>query len=318
VIKLSVIVPCRNEKQWISICLNALLKQSVSEPPLEILVVDNGSTDGTIEILQSFGSKIKYYVMPNASISELRNFGVQQAQGDWLAFIDSDVEVHKDWYKELNRSIRKFRDERYDLLKVVTGSTYLIPGTPSWVEQVWFQQLVARDQKQMNYINGGNLILSRQFFDRIGGFAPEYRTGEDVRFCQDALDKGGKIVKVAEIQATHHGYPKTIREFFKRERWHGLGMKHYLLKPWQMRDLVLALYFLIVTGLLLIFMLLIGNVLIITGIWLVMLIFPIFIFALSRSRDRPGILLPLTFLYFVYGWARVFSLFDIIQRQHLR
>ena len=311
--KLSVIIPCKNEEQWIGVCIDALLKQKACESVLEILVVDNGSTDGTIEILKSYGSKIRYFVLPVATISELRNYGVLQSQGDWLAFIDSDVEVQGDWYTDLLHTIREMREEGVDLSKVVTGSTYQIPNSPSWVERVWFQQLVARDRKQMSYINGGNLIISRKFFNRIRGFTPEFYTGEDVRFCQDAISKGGKVVKVPGIPVIHHGYPKTIRDFFRRERWHGLGMKHYLFRPWQMKDLMLAYYFIMLTALFLIMTPFAGNVLLNAGIWIVMLILPIFVFALSRSMGQAGVLFPLTWLYFVYGWARVFSLVDILR-----
>lgn len=316
--KLSVVIPCKNDKHCISICIDALLGQEAGNSRPEIIVVDNGSTDGTLDILESYGSKIRLFIIPIATISELRNFGAQQARGDWLAFIDSDVEVHIDWYAGLVRTISVMRDEGYDLSQVVTGSTYLIPNSPSWIERVWFQQLVARDQNETNYINGGNLVISRQFFDRIGGFAPGYYTGEDVRFCQDAMSKGGKIIKVRDIKAIHHGYPKTIRDFFRRERWHGLGMKHYLLRPWQLKDLVLALYFIIVTALSLILALFAGHAFLIVCIWSVILILPIFILAFSRSGGRPGILFPLTYLYFVYGWARVFSLFDIMRGRRSR
>jgi GT2 family glycosyltransferase len=171
---------------------------------------------------------------------------------------------------------------------------------------------VTRDRNQENYINGGNLIVTKEFFSRIGGFHPEYRTGEDVRFCQDAVENGGRILKVDAISAVHHGYPKTVRDFFKRERWHGLGMKHYLLRPWQLKDLILAMYFLILTAFFLLLLPFFPSILFLTGIWLLGLSLPILLFAWSRSKGRPDILFPLTFLYFVYGWARVFSLFDIL------
>ena len=316
--KLSAIIPCKNERRWIAVCVDALLKQRVNDLSLEVIVVDNGSTDGTIEILESYGPKIGLFILPDATISELRNFGAERAAGDWLAFIDSDVEVDDDWCAGVIRALRRMREAGYDLARLVTGSTYSIPESPKWIERVWFQQLLARDETMTSYINGGNLVVSKRFFDEIGGFAPDYYTGEDVKFCRDAVAEGGKVIKAAEIRAVHHGYPKTIFEFFRRERWHGLGMKQYLFKPWQLKDLMLALYFVCITVLFLIAVVASGYRLVTVGGWLALMVLPIFVLAFSRTGKRPQVLFPLTYLFFVYGWARVFSLVDIMLGRRAR
>jgi hypothetical protein len=107
-------------------------------------------------------------------------------------------------------------------------------------------------------------------------------------------------------------------DFFRRERWHGLGMKHYLLRPWQMKDLVLALYFIALTITFLLLLPFTGNALVITGGWLVMLILPILVFSFTRTSGNRVALVPLAVLYFVYGWARVLSLVDIIRGRQSR
>ena len=310
-IDLSVVIPCKNEERWISTCLDAILRHKATGSVREVIVVDNGSTDGTLDILASYEEKIRLFSRPGVSISELRNFGARQAEGEWIAFVDSDVEVGAEWAADAAKVLRDLARRGHDLSRIVTGSTYLIPESPTWVERVWFGQLVARDRNRTDYINGGNLFIRKKFFDETGGFRTEHLTGEDVRFCRDVIEHGGTVRKVAGIPAVHHGYPKTIGGFFRRERWHGLGMKHYLLKPWLMRDLVLALYFMAVTVLLLFGAFALRHPSWALGIWLAALVVPVFVFALLRSGKRLDHLLPLTFLYFVYGWARVFSLFDI-------
>jgi glycosyltransferase involved in cell wall biosynthesis len=314
-IDLSVVIPCVNERNVISLCLEALLRQKTERSIIEIIVIDNGSTDGTLEILQTYSSKIRLFQVPRVSISELRNFGVQQARGEWVAFIDADVEVSSEWFKNLRQVLYKMHEENQDIFKIITGSTYAIPEQPSWIERVWFGQLKARDQDQSNYINGGNLVVSKKLFNQIRGFRPEYRTGEDVRFCQDAIAIGGKILPIESISAIHHGYPKTIKDFFRRERWHGIGMKNYLFRPWKSRDLTLAYYFIVITGLFIISMICSMNMIaFITAIWLLLQLLPISILAWYRSRIQRMHFFSLTLLYFIYGWARVFSLIDLMKR----
>jgi|SRR6056297_222369 len=313
-IDLSVIIPCKNERLWIARCLDALLKQKEKGARLEIIVVDNGSTDGTQEILASYGPTITYFILTGVAISELRNHGVRHARGQWLAFIDADVTVCENWYESLNRAISDMQQKGQDVSKILTGSTYLIPEKPTWVERVWFQQLVARDKAGDNYINGGNLIVSKHFFMQLGGFRSDYQTGEDVKLCQDAVGLGGKIMKVEAIAAVHHGYPKTVRAFFKRERWHGLGMKQYLRRPWQLKDLLLALYFLVLAFIFILVVSFWPQIAVLAGGTGLAFFLPIFVLASVRSGGEPKTLFPLTFLYFVYGWARVFSLFDIVQQ----
>ena len=305
------VVPCKNAEKYISLCLDALLKQTHPFLQLEILVVDNGSTDKTLEILKKYASAIKLFNLPVGTISEVRNYGAKNSRGEWLAFIDADVEVNRNWSANLIRAIDGFRKKGINLSDVITGSTYLIPQKSSWIERVWFEQLISRDKISDRYINSGNLILHRRLFDRIGGFDPAYETCEDEKLCSDARSQRGKIIKEKAIIAIHHGYPKSLKQFFKRERWHGLGMINDISRPWRSRELSLSLYFLLICTALLFS--LISNVdIVISGtVAFLCLLLPLFAIAISRSISRPTYIFPLTLLYFLYGCARICSLFDI-------
>lgn len=90
-IKVSVIVPIYNVEQYIQKCLDSLINQTY--PSYEILLIDDGSKDGSSEIARSYANKfdnVSYHRKINGGLSDARNFGIERARGDFLMFIDSD------------------------------------------------------------------------------------------------------------------------------------------------------------------------------------------------------------------------------------
>ena len=85
---ISVIIPVFNTERYVAEAIDSVLVQDHS--PLEILVVDDGSTDGTAEILTKYGSTIRYLHQPNQGTGSARNLGVRAATGSHLAFLDAD------------------------------------------------------------------------------------------------------------------------------------------------------------------------------------------------------------------------------------
>ena len=90
VFTISVIIPAYNAQEYISRTLNSVVTQSL--PPLEIIVIDDGSTDNTDKITQSFGDKITYIRQENQGVAAARNLGIAMASAQWVAFLDSDDE----------------------------------------------------------------------------------------------------------------------------------------------------------------------------------------------------------------------------------
>jgi len=310
---ISIIIPCKNEEKYISRCIDSLLHQEEVLLDKEIIVVDNGSIDKTLKILENYKNEITWYVRPDLPIAGLRNFGVEKSTKEWIAFVDADVEVDRYWAKVLIKFIEDQTKKVPDIKKMITGSTCLVPKKPSWVEQVWYEQLMLRDTSSAKYINSGNMILHREFFNRLGGFDTSYKTGEEEKLCEEArLKHNGNIIKNDDIKAVHHGYPKNVPAFFQRMRWHGKGMSKYLATPWKSKPLLLAIYYLFLT---------IGYVFLLSTLhyyfylsllYLFFQFVPAFLYAMSRSRRKIKHLFLLTFLYFCFGWARAISIFDMI------
>ena len=100
--KLSVIVPMYNVEDYVEECLLSLVKQTYQD--MEIIVVDDGSTDNSVKIVEDMLAKYQQLSLvhkPNGGLSDARNFGLQYAKGDYIGFIDSDDYVEKTFYEKM-------------------------------------------------------------------------------------------------------------------------------------------------------------------------------------------------------------------------
>ncbi|MGL4999193.1 MAG: glycosyltransferase family 2 protein [Cetobacterium sp.] len=111
---LSVIIPAYNVEKYIKRCVYSVLNQTLKE--IEIIIIDDGSTDRTSEIcyeLVAENSKIIYKKVVNGGCSRARNLGIEVAKGDYIAFLDSDDWVDEDMYKDM---LNKAKKEKADIV----------------------------------------------------------------------------------------------------------------------------------------------------------------------------------------------------------
>ena len=100
--KVSIIVPVYNDDLHLDRCLNSILNQTYEN--IELVIVDDGSTDFTGSIIKKFSekdSRIKYYYQANSGPSEARNNGINNSSGDYILFIDSDDTIEQDYVCDL-------------------------------------------------------------------------------------------------------------------------------------------------------------------------------------------------------------------------
>jgi len=105
--RISVIIPTYNRAATVARAIESVLAQSVTD--LEVIVVDDGSSDDTGKILgETFGNRIRYFAQGNKGASVARNKGVEQARGEWIAFLDSDDLWEKDKLEWQLRALGRF------------------------------------------------------------------------------------------------------------------------------------------------------------------------------------------------------------------
>ncbi len=211
----SIIIPVKNEERRIVECLlNLTFAIEKYEKPVEIIVVDNGSTDSTVEKAKKFNAKV--FVLPGASISALRNYGVGHASGSICAFIDSDILVSKDW---LCMGMKYFSGENKSNIACVGASPYLADHA-SWAAKAMHLVVECRGSFSLKrqWIASMNMFVRKDVFQSLGGFNEKLTTAEDVDFGY-RLTKKYVIVYDRNIKVVHLGEPAGLFELFQKERW---------------------------------------------------------------------------------------------------
>ena len=110
--KVSIIIPCYNSKKYIERCLNSILKDKLKEK--EIILINDGSTDNTLEIIEEYSKKnkdIKIINQKNKGQSISRNNGLKEAKGKYIAFVDSDDWVEEDYFYKLYNCAEKNKSD---------------------------------------------------------------------------------------------------------------------------------------------------------------------------------------------------------------
>ncbi len=217
---ISVIIPLYNSKGVLEVCLDSVALARDEFGDVEVIAIDNGSTDGSYELLHSrYGQTTRIYQLKQGSIAALRNFGARNAHGEYLLFLDSDCVIDKAYFHNL---LEVFREMRAD----ATGSKCEIPSAPSWCEETW-QRLHRRSEDgYVNYLNSGNFVVRKSVFEKVGGFNEALKTDEDVELGERLRAAGFTIFECHALRAVHLRNAKTAGEFFRKEVWRGIGMAH--------------------------------------------------------------------------------------------
>jgi len=209
---ISFIVPVLDGEQHIARCLDSILEEM--DPGDEILVVDNGSTDDTLRIVEQY-SKVKLLIFPQVTIAALRNRGAAIASGDVLAFIDSDCLVCEGWRKAVDTVLS-------DKQVAVTGSICDVPASGTWIEKAWWS--LRRYKRRVHYIASANLVMRHETFNDVSGFDEKLITDEDTEICSRIRELGYCIMEDPAVRVIHLGNAKTFRDFVRKEKWHATSI----------------------------------------------------------------------------------------------
>ncbi len=220
---ISTIIPVYNGARYISEAIQSILDQDY--PRMEILVVDDGSTDDTARVVRQFEPRVSYVYQENAGIAATMNQGLRMAKGDYLAFLDSDDY----WLPGKISTQWNVLQERPELDMVF-----------SHVRQFYSPELTEEQRKRYYLpeevipgIHSGALLIRRNSFFKVGYFNEKWRKGAFSDWYMQAQEIGLKelmlpdVLYMRRVHDQNHGivsrdksvdYVRILREALNRRR----------------------------------------------------------------------------------------------------
>lgn len=199
-IKVTVIVAVLNRAGTVEQCIDSVLSQDL--PNLELVVIDGGSTDGTLEKLQAYGQGINYLSSGRDSgVYAAFNLGLEHATGDWICFLGAD-----DYFwdiKSLSKLVQRQAEVR-DTSRVVYGQIMLIDenGNETGLFGAPWSQSSQEFRRKMNIPHVG-LLHAKAIFDVHGNFREDFRIAGDYELLLRELRGGSALFVEAAIVAGH-------------------------------------------------------------------------------------------------------------------
>jgi glycosyltransferase involved in cell wall biosynthesis len=246
-VRVSVVVPVYNGAATIADCLRALGEQSLPNDAYEIIVVDDGSTDGTVDIAREFD--VRLILQDHKGAPAARNAGIRAAFGRWVAFTDSDVIPSRTW---LARLLRRVEDVNGNA--VAFGAAGPIQGYESKTPAARFVDISGGlnterhlSHPRFPFAPSGNVMYLRSALLDAGGF--------DERFASyDACDLHLRLRESTPLPfhfepsaLVWHRHRATWEQYWRQQRGYGVGYAQFLLRHhdrvyWGIADEVRALW----------------------------------------------------------------------------
>ena len=184
------IVPVFNGERYLKEALDSIRAQTYR--PLEIIVADDGSTDGTAAVVARYGAEVRYLSQPNAGPAAAQNLGLNAAWGEFVGFLDHDDLWHPE---KLARQMARFRD-RPELDLCVTHARNF------WIPELEQEAARYRDHRRAEAVPGyyaSSLLARRGLFDTVGRYDTTLGHGSQLEWFIRATDHGAAIELLPDL-----------------------------------------------------------------------------------------------------------------------
>ncbi len=216
--RVSVIVPAYNSENTIGRCLSAIEAQDYPKRLFEVIAVDDGSRDGTAEIIKQRG--VKYFWQTNKGPATARNKGVEKATGEIILFTDADCVPEKNWIREM---VRPFEDKEVVAVKGAyrTGQKEIVARFCQIEFEERFELL--KKAASIDMIDTYSAGFRKEVFDKMGGFDTSFpvANNEDTELSYRMSAKGFKMVFNPNAIVSHLNHPASIKRYARIKFWRG-------------------------------------------------------------------------------------------------
>lgn len=217
----SVIIPVKDRKDELKECLESLFALDYPEDKMEVIVVDDGSRDGTSDLARTFPCVVITNSQSQGQ-SFCRNQGAKMAQGEILAFLDSDCVPEKAWLREL---VVCFEWERIGAVGGYVDGYFDVTALDRYEKafsplNLGKHIMVGTNNESTLYVPTCNLLVRRQAYAETGGIRERMHVGEDVDFCWRLRKKGYDMLYVPR-GTVYHKHRNSLGKMLKRRSDYG-------------------------------------------------------------------------------------------------
>ncbi|MBI4639086.1 MAG: glycosyltransferase, partial [Candidatus Tectomicrobia bacterium] len=212
----SIIIPVFNASKTIARTIEACLSQTYPQEKLEVIVVDDGSTDRTREIVTHY--PVVLVSQRNSGPAAARNRGWRASKGEMICFTDADCIPEKEWISKL---VKKYTSQEIGGV----GGSYGIVNCESFLASSIHEEIVERHLKMpssVDYLGSFNLSYRREVLEETGGFNETYReaSGEDNDLSYRVKKAGYTLLFDPTIVVAHH-HPERLFRYLRQQFKHG-------------------------------------------------------------------------------------------------
>lgn len=221
----SIVIPSYNRRQELANCIGSLNAQEFDEA-LEVIVVDDGSTDGTDELIAGY-PEIIYLKQENKGAAAARNKGVEAARGEFIFFLDSDCVVERDCLQELVKEISR------DKKTAVVGCR-IIGKTPGFFarchDYAQYSGSMTLDREERKFLCSSGILVRKEIFEKMSGFDESFKIAEEEDLGLRIYEQGHKLIYQPKAIVYHfHGRNTFNKAILHGKRWAEAGsVKPYL------------------------------------------------------------------------------------------
>jgi glycosyltransferase involved in cell wall biosynthesis len=205
--KFSVIIPTHNRKNLLREAIESVLNQEPCGGEVELLVVDDKSTDATPEVIAEY-KQAKYLSSRHGNAAGSRNVGIEQATGEWLAFLDDD-DV---WLPQKLRLMVSSMEQEPDA-RVIFSPAYicdhLLERGPIWPGPHLLDPLQVYESFLCDVITPSVVVIHREVFDKVGLFDAQFYRAEDRDLCLRIVRAGFRFARVPEPLVLYRGRDRS-------------------------------------------------------------------------------------------------------------
>jgi len=241
---ITVVICTYNRKQYLKLAIDSILNQTISLDLIELIIIDNNSTDGTRELVEKYFKDIdihcKYILETNQGLSYCRNTGIAESKHGYIAYLDDDGIAEPNWLELMLNVI----SENNEMFACATGDVvpiWEIPR-PDWLIPLYdiyysiFQLSNDRfifTSEEIHTPAGGNVVYNKEVLLKFGGFNTKLGrnnknllSGEETLLHKQMIKNGYELIYIPEIRIKHHIHKSRISRYWllRRYFWGGYSI----------------------------------------------------------------------------------------------